>query len=142
MYTVDLSCGTVLTFEASSFVPSEGESVPCLRHGYCVVERRGRQRARGPGGRRLPRARPRQRQELLQWLDGCPATTITALRRQRFTLRLIAGVQRDGLVEVDWDTGTVERAVHQPARTPGSGPPAAAGDYRPGTTNVPTAGCR
>jgi hypothetical protein len=44
---------------------------------------------------------------LLAWLDANPATTIPALRRQRFTLRLIADTERDGRIAVDTRSGTI-----------------------------------
>jgi len=38
-------------------------------------------------------------------------TTLAALRRQRFTLRLISDAQRDGLIAVDEGSGTVALAT-------------------------------
>jgi hypothetical protein len=51
--------------------------------------------------------RARAEDELLTWLRGRSETTIHALRRQRFTLRMSADAERDGLVAVDQETGTV-----------------------------------
>jgi hypothetical protein len=45
VYTAELGCGSVRTYEARSFVPTTGEWVPCRSHGYCVVVRRGRTHA-------------------------------------------------------------------------------------------------
>jgi hypothetical protein len=36
-----------------------------------------------------------------------PVTTVNALRHQRFTLRLLAAAQRNGLLDLDLTTGTV-----------------------------------
>jgi hypothetical protein len=126
VHTATLDCGTVLSYEASSFVPASGESVPCRRHGYCVVQDLSRSRAapsRDPG---LPRARPRAQRELSEWLRGRSVTTIHALLRQRFTLRMIAIAERDGLVVVDLETGRV--AVHRRGRS--GGQPADGADHR------------
>jgi hypothetical protein len=107
VYTATLLCGSVLTYETPSFAPSKGDVVPCRHHGYCVVARRGRAQSLRSPRRSLPRARPRQRYELLEWLDSCPVTTVAALRSQRFTLRLIADAEREGLLSVDGETGAV-----------------------------------
>lgn len=107
MYLAILACGTVLTFEARSFLPEAGESVPCRYHGYCMVERRARARSHTAGTRGLRRARPRSQRELVEWLRARPETTIHALRRQRFTLRMLAAAERSGVVSVDLDTGRV-----------------------------------
>ena len=107
MYSATLSCGTVLAYEARSLLPVGGELVPCRRHGYCVVQRLGRTqpvRCRRSG---LQRARPRTQEELREWLRGRSVTTVHALRRHRFTLRLVAAAERDGLVAVDLETGRV-----------------------------------
>jgi hypothetical protein len=116
VYSATLSCGTVLAYEARSLAPARGESVPCRRHSYCVVKKLGT----APSGRRprsgLPRARPRDHRELLEWLRGRSATTVHALRNERFTLRMIATAERDGLVIVDLETGMV-------AVLPGGGKP-------------------
>src|SRR4051794_22482355 len=66
----------------------------------------GRKRRRS-GPPDVIRARPRTQHELLAWLEGCPVSTLSALRRQRFTLRLISSAERDGLVAVDERTGHV-----------------------------------
>ena len=106
MYTATLRCGTALTYEARSFLPASGEVVPCRRHGFCVVA--------GTGGveggsclRGTRRAKRRSPDELLEWLRGRSVTTIHALRRQRFTLRIITAAERDGLIAVDLETGSV-----------------------------------
>lgn len=107
MYTATLRCGMVLAYEAVSFVPARGDSVPCRRHGFCTVERHDR--AETPRGhhQRFPRARARAQEELQEWLRGRIVTTISELRRHRFTLRMIAAAERDGLLTVDEETGTV-----------------------------------
>jgi len=113
MYEATLRCGLVLSYEARSFVPDAGDLVPCRSHGYCVVAEAGK---RAPGVSRvaLPRARPRQRHELLEWLQGRSVATLHSLRRQRFTLRMIAAAERDGLVAFYLKAGRV--AVHAPLR--------------------------
>src|SRR5688572_12065596 len=100
MYSATLTCGTVLAFEARSFVPEVGDLVPCRHHGYCTVDRAGGMGA-ARGGHAFPRSRPRTQCELLTWLQHHRVTTVHALRRQRFTLRMIAAAERDGLVDVD-----------------------------------------
>jgi hypothetical protein len=49
----------------------------------------------------------RPQSELITFLRGRPVTTVHALRRERFTLRVIAAAQHDGLVDVDLVTGRV-----------------------------------
>jgi hypothetical protein len=44
---------------------------------------------------------------LLERLLQQPVTSVRALRRERFTLRVIAAAERKGLVSVDLQTGTV-----------------------------------
>ena len=107
MYTATLECGTELAYEACSLMPESGESVPCRRHGYCTVQYLGNSKSAGSRRSGLPRARPRRQEELVEWLRGLSLTTIHALRRQRFTLRMVAAAERDGLVAVDLETGTV-----------------------------------
>jgi hypothetical protein len=101
-----LRCGTVLTFESRTFVPAVGDLVPCRHHGFCTVESAnagGRTRLGRSGGR----TRPRAQQELEECLRHRPTTTVHALRRQRFTLRMLAAAQREGLVDLDLLTGKV-----------------------------------
>jgi len=107
MYSATLTCGAVLTFESSSHLPTCRDSVPCRRHGYCIVDQVGMRRGTRSSRERRPRAKPRAQDELLEWLRGRSATTIHALRRHRFTLRMVAAAERDGLVAVDHDTGRV-----------------------------------
>jgi hypothetical protein len=107
MYTATLRCGTVLTYEARDLLPASGERVPCRRHGYCGVHDVGKAPVPAPSGPSLPRARPRTRTELEEWLRDRPATTVHALKRERFTLRMIAAAERDGLVAVDLAAGRV-----------------------------------
>jgi hypothetical protein len=106
MYIATLHCGVELSYEARSFLPAIGDRVPCRRHGYCRVSSTQRRAVAG-AGRQLPRARPRVKQELLEYLRTRPMTTVHGLLRQRFTLRLIASAERDGLVAVDLEAGRV-----------------------------------
>jgi hypothetical protein len=110
VYTAVLGCGSILTYETRSFLPTKGEWVPCRRHGYCAVIRRCRAQLKRSGLRDVTRARPREQHELLNWLKGRPGTTIAALRRERFTLRLIFEAERDGLIVVDSLAETVALA--------------------------------
>jgi hypothetical protein len=108
VYTARLSCGTVLSYEARSFLPLAGELVPCRRHGYCEVAVSGQpDGAPTPGRSGMPRARPRSQQELLEFMRRERVTTVRALRRQRFTLRTVARAARAGLVDVDLEAGRV-----------------------------------
>jgi hypothetical protein len=107
MFIATLRCGTVLTYEARGFLPTSGERVPCRRHGYCGVKVVSRSTASTTAGPALPRARPRAQHELEAWLRDRPATTVHALKRERFTLRMIAAAERKGLVTVDLETGRV-----------------------------------
>jgi hypothetical protein len=107
VHTATLDCGTVLAFEARSFLPTRGESVPCRRHGHCLVTGLGREpeaRTARPRSLRAPR---RDEEELLEWLRMRSVATVHTLRRERFTLRIIAAAERDGLVEIDPVTDTV-----------------------------------
>ncbi len=106
MYIATLSCGTVLSYETSSFVPADGELVPCRHHGYCAVVMPGR-RGTGGGSRLGSRAKRRSQQELLEWLRHHQVTTVHALRRQRFTLRMVVAVGIEGLLDLDLLTGRV-----------------------------------
>ena len=105
-YTARLWCGAVLAYEASSFVPQVGEDVPCRRHGSCpVVWRDG---GDGRGTRTASRVVPRRSQgELVAFLRRRPVTTVHALRRHRFTLRLVAAAEKEGLLDLDLVTGRV-----------------------------------
>ena len=117
MHTAHLRCGVVLSFGAPSFLPDTGEAVPCPRHGYCLVDATGRSGA--PARRRSPRtASPRSQTELLEWLRHHPQTTVHALRRQRFTLRLVVAAAREGLAEVDLHTGVVTTRQSGTMRAP------------------------
>jgi hypothetical protein len=107
MFTATLRCGRSLAYEVRSFLPSVGQSVPCRHHGYCIVDGLGSGDRREAGGPGVPRARPRAQHELLDWLTQTPVTTVAALRRHRFTLRMIAVAERAGHVNVDLRTGQV-----------------------------------
>lgn len=107
MFTATLHCGTVLSYEARDLLPASGEHVPCRRHGYCGVRDVGTRTDSTVTGPVLPRARPRAQHELVEWLRSRPVTTVHALRRERFTLRMIAAAERAGLVSVDLEAGRV-----------------------------------
>jgi hypothetical protein len=107
MFIATLRCGTVLTYEARSFLPTSGERVPCRSHGYCGVHVVGTTTGPAIAGPPLPRARPRTQRELEAWLRERPTTTVHALKRERFTLRMIAAAEREGRVSVDVETGRV-----------------------------------
>jgi len=109
MVTATLRCGTVLSYEAPTFRPAPGDLVPCRRHGYCAVQ----QTSGSPGGGTFSRrGRPRAQSELREWLRGRTETTVHALRRRGFTLRMVAAAERDGLVVLDLPAGRV--AVRSP----------------------------
>lgn len=112
MFTATLRCGRVLSYEARSFLPRAGDHVPCCRHGYCAVEVTGGKGRAGAGGRFVPRAAPRSQVELLEWLRRQPVASVDDLRQQRFTLRMIADAERDGLVELDLRAGRVALRAH------------------------------
>ena len=95
VYTARLNCGTVLSYEARSFLPMAGELVPCRRHGHCEVAVSGQpDGAAVPGRPGLRRARARSQEELLEFMLRERVTTVHALRRQRFTLRTVARAAR------------------------------------------------
>jgi hypothetical protein len=106
IYAAKLQCGYVLTYEASTFVPDVGEVVPCRRHGFCRVTSRegGDGRGMGTGVRNV---HPRSQSELMAFLRQRPVTTVHALRRARFSLRLVTAAQKNGLVAVDLLSGQV-----------------------------------
>jgi hypothetical protein len=108
MHTARLRCGTVLHYESWSFLPTAGELVPCRRHGYCIVSATTRSPSRGSLGRFPRRAKPRAQEDLEIWLRARPRTTVHALRRERFTLRMLVEAERRGLVELDLHTGVVK----------------------------------
>src|SRR5438105_1477561 len=101
MFTATLRCGTVLSYEARNFRPDPGDVVPCRHHGHCVVRLTGGQGADGLS----PRARQRAHSELVDWLRGRSDTTVHALRREGFTLRLVAAAEKAGVVDVDLRAG-------------------------------------
>ena len=111
MFTATLRCGTVLSYEAPTFRPDPGEVVPCRLHGYCAVQLTS---GSSSGGAFSPRGRPRAQSELLDWLRGRSETTVHALRRHGFTLRMLAAAERDGLVNLDLLAGrvAVRPAIH------------------------------
>jgi hypothetical protein len=74
--------------------------MPCPRHGYCEADWSG-SRSTPEGGSVVKRARPRTRGELLDQLQREPVVTIKRLRRQRFSLGLIAAAARDGQLTID-----------------------------------------
>ena len=105
-YVARLYCGTVLTYEAASFLPDVGETVPCRRHGFCTVNSKDEvdRRARGDVHRAPAR---RSQGELVAFLRTRPVTSIHTLRQHRFTLRVVAAAQKAGLVHVDLVAGRV-----------------------------------
>ena len=113
MYTATLQCGMLLTYEARNFLPALQDVVPCRRHGYCAVQAIGASSGRSTWHRRRRRAVPRDKDEMLEWLQEHPVTTVHVLRRHRFTLKLVTDAQRDGTVQVDLASGEV---VYLPAR--------------------------
>jgi hypothetical protein len=104
MFTATLLCGTVLNYEARTFLPAAGDLVPCRRHGYCTVQQTSAPPSRGAFS---PRASRRAQSELLDWLRGRSETTVHALLRRGFTLRMVAAAERDGVVDVDLPAGRV-----------------------------------
>jgi hypothetical protein len=81
-YATRLGCGTVLTYEAPTFLPGIGETVPCRRHGFCPVV------ARDPLGRATRGAVSRavggrSQEELMTFLSRRPVTTVHVLRYSR-----------------------------------------------------------
>jgi hypothetical protein len=122
MFTATLRCSRVLNYEARTFLPEVGDLVPCCRHGYCAVEGIDPRGGTGAHGRSFARAAPRSRNELLEWLRQRPVASVSALRRQRFTLRIIAEAERDGLLELDLRAGRVAlRAGSQACERAGGG---------------------
>ena len=107
MFTATLTCGSELAYEVRSFLPAAGATVPCRHHGYCAVEATGSGRLADSSRHPFPRAARRSQAELSKWLEGTLVTTVNSLRRQRFTLRMIAAAERDGLIDVDLASGTV-----------------------------------
>jgi hypothetical protein len=124
-HTAGLTCGVVLAYESGEFVPKPGELVPCRRHGHCRVSESsagGRDRT----GASFPSRARRSQGELLEYLRGRPVSTVSALRRLRFSLRLIAEAEKEGMVDVDLVAGTVvlRRLAHgtvASGREPGAG---------------------
>jgi hypothetical protein len=113
MYTPTLQCGTLLSFEAPSLRPRPGNPMPCRQHGYRIVVSMGRSRS---SGRPMKRARPRVQRELLEWLRERSEASVHSLRRQRFSLRMIAEAEREGLVDLDLLAGrVVVRSLSRPS---------------------------
>ena len=100
---VTLACGSALYYEAATFVPEIDELVPCVRHGYCAVVAARAHRRGGAtnGSRRAPR---RTQEQFLAYLQRNPAPTLSQLRRERFTLRIVQDSVRSGAVVVDDDS--------------------------------------
>jgi hypothetical protein len=105
-YAARLCCGTVLTYEAANFVPDVGETVPCRRHGFCTVNSRDESDGRGVGSAHRA-VRRRSQHELVAFLKTRPVTSIHTLRQHRFTLRVVAAAQKEGLVHLDLVAGRV-----------------------------------
>jgi hypothetical protein len=105
LHAARLGCGTVLTYEAASLVPEVGEEVPCPRHGYCAVAMRERIDRRPSGLSPVPPRRSTR--ELADFLAPGSVTTLSVLRSNRFTLRIVVAAQKEGLVDVDLISGRV-----------------------------------
>jgi hypothetical protein len=105
-YAARLCCGTVLTYEAANFVPDVGETVPCRRHGFCTVNSRDESDGRGVGSAHRA-VRRRSQHELVAFLKTRPVTSIHTLRQHRFSLRVVAAAQKEGLVHLDLVAGRV-----------------------------------
>ncbi len=115
MFTAELRCGTVLSYSVRNLRPDVGDVVPCTRHGYCVVQ----VTASAPPRNAAPtRSRSRTQRGLLSWLRGRQSSSVRALRRNGFTLRLVAAAGRDGLVDVDLVAGRVVLRGPGPERDP------------------------
>jgi hypothetical protein len=117
VYTARLTCGAVLSYEARSFLPLPGDLVPCRRHGYCDVAVSGQcDGVSMPGRPALPRARTRSQDELLDFMVREHMTSVHVLRKQRFTLRMLARAAEARLLDVDLKAGqVVARRVTGPA---------------------------
>ncbi|KQS64249.1 hypothetical protein ASG41_16375 [Modestobacter sp. Leaf380] len=92
-----------MEYDAPDLVPVVGDVVPCRRHGHCPVA----QAVTGRTTRHGRRPAPRTEQELVEHLGTRGHCTVAALRRGRFSLRLVAGAERAGLVHLDLLTGRV-----------------------------------
>lgn len=103
-YEATLCCGYRLTYEAWTFVPDVGEIVPCRRHGFCAVTSRDHGNAVSTAARRVRR---RSQCELMTFLSHRPIATVHQLRRQRFSLRVVAAAEKAGLVDLDLLSGRV-----------------------------------
>ena len=116
-YVARLYCGTVLTYEAASFLPDVGETVPCRRHGFCTVDSRDESDGRGVGSAHRA-VRRRSQHELVAFLKTRPVTSIHTLRQHRFTLRVVAAAQKEGLVHLDLVAGRVVLGGQNPGDAP------------------------
>ena len=119
-YSAKLGCGTVLTYEAASFLPGVGDSVPCRRHGFCTVH--SRDAGDGRGTRTHRATRRRSQGELVAFLRTRRVASVHTLRQHRFTLRVVARAQKDGLVHLDLVAGRVVLRRHGPVLPPGDVP--------------------
>jgi hypothetical protein len=119
MFTAILRCGTALAYEVRSFLPAVGERVPCRHHGYCVVQTRPSSGGPSDAAQSFRRAQGRSQQELMDFLQWRPITTVHVLRQQRFTLRIVAAAEKAGLLDVDIFTGRV--ALRPAPRPPEAG---------------------
>jgi hypothetical protein len=117
MFTSALTCGAVLTFEQWSFLPDIGDRMPCRRHGYCTVA--SRDEPTPPPARR---SAPRSQIDLLQWLQDRPSTTLSRLRTERFTLRLVHAAAQAGALDVDFESGQVRVRDDHPGHPAGRRP--------------------
>jgi hypothetical protein len=97
-----LACGERLRVADSWILPRVGERVPCVRHGYCLVDALFRWNPADVAVPQSRRRKSRTRDELMQHLVvHSGRDRLTSLRRERFTLRLIADAEIDGLLIVE-----------------------------------------
>ena len=122
-----LACGYVIKYARSSFVPHEHESVPCVRHGYCVVVQAhpGRDEPETNSYRSAEHHElshqsdkeiklaswPSRRTALLNYLSQKEKTSLYAMNRHGFTLRWLIAAEREGLLHLDLDTGDVRTSA-------------------------------
>jgi hypothetical protein len=116
-YAARLCCGTVLTYEAANFLPDVGEMVPCRHHGFCTVHSTDQGDGRGVGSTHRAPGR-RSQGELVAFLRTRSVTSIHTLRQHRFTLRVVAAAQKEGLVHLDLVAGRVVLGGQGPGAEP------------------------
>ena len=117
MAAARLRCGRLSTYDEASFVPAVGEVVPCRRHGFCEVASREKRLARVHDCRQRPARRTTD--DLVAFLSSRGHSTVSVLRRDRFTLRVVMAAHADGVVDVDLTVGRVELRKAQPVSLAG-----------------------